>query len=114
MTGLLDGRAYSRHSAPRLIAGKIVAHNAVTAVSVELRRKYRGRCYAYDGIRERFLSARCGSGSFFKVATGGVFSYLLPSKLAPGRYVLDVKASDANGNVTTLARGTSRLVFYVR
>jgi hypothetical protein len=114
VTGLLDGRAYSRHSAPRLIAGNVIAHNAVTAVSAELRRRYRGRCSAYDGTRERFLSARCGSGSFFKIATGGVFSYLLPSKLAPGRYVLDIKASDANGNVTTLARGTSRLVFYVR
>ncbi len=42
------------------------------------------------------------------------FSYLLPSALAPGRYVLDIQATDAAGNSTTLARGTSRIVFYVR
>jgi hypothetical protein len=113
-TGLIDGHVYSRRLAPRVLAGTIVAHNAVTSVSAELRRSYRGRCAAYDGARGRFLAARCGSGSFFKVASGGTFSYLLPSALAPGRYVLDIKASDAAGNITTLARGSSRLVFYVR
>ena len=65
-------------------------------------------------MRERFLRARCAEGSFFKVSTTGSFSYLLPSALQPGRYVLDIKASDAAGNTTTLARGTSRIVFYVR
>jgi hypothetical protein len=113
-TGLIDGHVYPRRLAPRVLAGTIVAHNAVTSVSAELRRSYRGRCSAYDGARGRFLAARCGSGSFFKVASGGTFSYLLPSALAPGRYVLDINASDAAGNITTLARGSSRLVFYVR
>ncbi len=111
---LIDGHVYPRRLAPRVLAGTIAAHTAVTSVSTELRRRYRGRCSAYDGDRERFVSARCGSGSFFKVSNGGAFSYLLPSALAPGRYVLDIEASDAAGNVTTLARGTSRLVFYVR
>jgi hypothetical protein len=92
----------------------VLAHTALTSVSIELRRSYRAHCHAYDGIRERFVSARCGRGSFFKVATEPSFSYLLPSALAPGRYVLDIQASDAAGNHTTLARGTSRIVFYVR
>jgi hypothetical protein len=113
-TDLIDGHVYPRRLAPRVLAGTIVAHTGVTSVSAELRRRHRGRCSAYDGARERFVSARCGSGSFFKVSSGGTFSYLLPSALAPGRYVLDIEASDAAGNVTTLARGTSRLVFYVR
>jgi hypothetical protein len=60
------------------------------------------------------MSARCGEGSFFNVSSDGVFSYLLPSALAPGRYVLDIEAADVAGNHTTLARGTSRTVFYVR
>ena len=34
--------------------------------------------------------------------------------LAPGRYVLDIEATDVAGNHTSLARGTSRIVFYVR
>ena len=33
--------------------------------------------------------------------------------LPPGRYVLNLAASDAAGNQTTLARGSSRIVFYV-
>jgi len=114
VTGLIDGHVYGRRDAPRLLAGTILAHSAVSSVSMELRREYRGRCYAYEGTRERFLFARCGEGSFFAVSSDGVFSYLLPSALAPGRYVLDIQATDVAGNHTALARGTSRIVFYVR
>jgi hypothetical protein len=114
VTGLGEGHVYARGKAPRLLSGTVVAHNAVSSVSLELRREYKGRCYAYEGLRERFLAAHCGSGGLFKVSSGASFSYLLPSALEPGRYVLDVKASDAAGNKTTLARGSSRIVFYVR
>ena len=114
VTGLIDGHLYARHDAPRVLAGSILAHSAVSSIGLELRREYRGRCYAYEGMRERFLSAPCGQGSFFEVSSDGAFSYLLPSALAPGRYVLDVQATDVAGNRTTLARGTSRIVFYVR
>jgi hypothetical protein len=113
-TGVTEGHVYPRGGAPRVLSGSVVAHSPIASVSIELRREYRGRCYAYEGLRERFLGARCGEGSFFKVSTAGSFSYLLPSALPPGRYVLDIKASDAAGNTTTLARGTSRIVFYVR
>ncbi|MCW3068353.1 MAG: hypothetical protein JWL67_978, partial [Solirubrobacterales bacterium] len=51
---------------------------------------------------------------FFKVSAAALYSYLLPEALRPGRYVLDIQATDVAGNRTTLARGTSRLVFYVR
>ena len=109
----LDGHVYTRANAPRVLAGTVLAHTAVASVSLELRREYRGGCYAYDGVSTRFVKARCGDGSFFKVATDGVFSYLLPESLRRGRYVLDVRAIDAAGNRTTLARGTSRIVFHV-
>jgi hypothetical protein len=113
-TSLLDGHVYARGRAPRVLSGKILAHSAVSSVSLELRRQHAGVCSSYDGTTERFRRARCGSGSFFRVSGGGAFSYLLPAALGPGRYVLDVQASDVAGNRTTLARGTSRLVFYVR
>ncbi len=113
MTDLIDGHDYSRRDAPRLIAGKVLAHTGVASVGLRLRRTYRGRCYAYDGARGRFGAARCGHGSYFSVPSQSSFSYLLPARLGPGRYVLDVRATDAAGNVTTLARGTSRIVFYV-
>jgi hypothetical protein len=112
-TGLIDGHVYSRRHAPRVLTGSVLAHTGLTSVSIELRRSYRGHCHAYDGIRELFVSARCGRGSFFKVSTEPRFSYLLPSALPPGRYVLDIEATDAAGNRTRLARGTSRIVFYV-
>jgi hypothetical protein len=113
-TSPIDGRRYARGEAPRVLSGTVSAHSAVTSVSLELRREYRGRCFSYEGQRERFLATRCGQGGSFKVSSDGSFSYLLPSALAPGRYVLDIKASDAAGNLTALARGTSRIVFYVR
>jgi hypothetical protein len=114
LTGLIDGHHYRRGDAPRVLAGSVTAPSAVASISLRLRRTYRGRCWSYDGKRERFLRVRCRRGSFFRVApTGDSFSYLLPSRLQPGRYVLDVEATDAAGNHTTLVRGTSRIVFYV-
>jgi hypothetical protein len=113
-TSIANGAVYRRGHAPKLLSGSILAHTAVTSVSLELRRQYRHRCFAYDGVSERFKGARCGTGHPFKVSSGGQYSYLLPEALRPGRYVLDVQATDAAGNHTTLARGTSRLVFYVR
>ena len=113
VAGVLDGHRYARDRAPRTLSGNVLAHTAVATVSLELRRSYRGHCRAYNGTSERFLAARCGHGSFFKVSSSPSFSYLLPESLRPGRYVLDVQASDAAGNRTKLARGTSRVVFYV-
>jgi hypothetical protein len=114
LAGLIDNHHYPKGHAPRVLAGKVLAHTGVASVSLRLRRSYRGRCYAYKGASTRFGPAHCGDGSFFKVGTQASFSYLLPEALAPGRYVLDVEATDAAGNRTTLARGTSRIVFYVR
>jgi hypothetical protein len=113
-TGLVENHLYSRRRAPRLLTGTVSAHTTVTSVSIELRRRYRGRCFEYRGPLARFVRARCGAGSFFQVSRAPTFSYLLPAALAPGRYVLDVEATDAAGNHTKLARGTSRIVFYVR
>jgi len=114
VTGLVEHHVYSRRHAPRLLAGTVTAHTAVTSVGIALRRRYRNRCSAYSGVRELFVPARCGTAPFFEVSRTSSFSYLLPAALAPGRYVFDVEATDAAGNRTTLARGTSRLVFYVR
>jgi hypothetical protein len=113
LTSLLDGHTYKRGHAPRVLSGSVLAHTTVSSVSLRLRRGYRGHCYAFNGVSTRFVRARCGAGGFFKVSSAGLFSYLLPSALPPGRYVLDIEATDVAGNRTTLARGTSRIVFYV-
>jgi hypothetical protein len=114
LTSLIDGHAYTHAHAPRVLSGSVLAHASISSISLILRRSYRHRCYAFDGVSTRFVRARCGTGKPFKVSDNGLFSYLLPSALAPGRYVLDIQATDVTGNRTTLARGTSRVVFYVR
>ena len=114
LTSPLDGHTYKRGHAPRVLAGSVLAHTPVASISLTLRREYRGRCHSFNGVSARFVRARCGTGSAFKVSSNGLFSYLLPSALAPGRYVLDIEATDAVGNRTSLARGSSRIVFHVR
>jgi hypothetical protein len=113
LSGLREGQIYRHGHAPRVLSGSVAGHSPISAVNLELRRSYRGRCSSYDATRGRFVVARCGQGLSFKVSSTGSFSYLLPASLAPGRYVLDVYASDALGNRTTLARGTTRTVFRV-
>jgi hypothetical protein len=114
--GISEGHVYSRKDAPRVLAGKVAAQSgSITSISLRLRRSYRGRCWAYDGTRERLQRAACGHGGFFKIAPGGdSFSYLLPARLPAGRYVLDVEATDSAGDHTPLDRGSSRIVFYVK
>jgi hypothetical protein len=114
ISSVIDGHVYPGSHAPRQLIGTILAHSAVSTVSLELRRRHRGRCYAYSGRIERFYRARCGGGSSFKVSSAAAFSYLLPAALPPGEYVLDIAAEDVAGNHTTPAKGTSRIVFYVR
>ena len=114
VSSVRNGARYSRRRAPRVLAGTIAAHTAVTSVSLELRRSYRGHCSFYDAARARFVGARCGKGHSFPVSSSASFSYLLPKRLGPGRYVLDISALDAGGDRTTPALGSSRLVFRVR
>jgi hypothetical protein len=115
VTGIHEGHVYPRAKAPRVLAGTVSAHASVTSISLRLRRSYRGRCWAYNGSRERVEHVRCGQGGFFQVASGGdSFSYLLPSRLPPGRYVLDIAATDSAGDHAPLDRGSSRVVFYVK
>ena len=88
----------------------------MTSISPRLRRSYKGRCWAYSGARERFARARCGHGSFFKVASGGdSFSYLLPARAAAGPLRARHRRPPTPPAIsTTLARGSSRIVFYVK
>jgi hypothetical protein len=98
-----------------VLSGRAISKSAITSISIRLRRTYKGRCWAYNGSRGRLQRVRCRRGRFFKIgSTGSSFSYLLPSKLPPGRYVFDLAASDAAGNRAPLDRGSSRIVFYVK
>ena len=114
---LLDGHVYARHSAPRILSGTVITTDPLEEVELRLtRRGPKGRCSYFDGITGRFHAMRCGAanGKYFKASNQKLFSYLLPETLAPGRYVLDAQGIGAGGHVSSLARGTSRIVFYVK
>ncbi len=113
LTSVVEGRHYRRNRAPRVLAGSIATSDRLSSVSLLLRRAYRGRCYAYDGSRERFVRIGCARGSFFALPSRTSFSYLLPGPLAPGRYVLELRAQDTSGARTALRLGSTEVVFYV-
>ncbi len=111
---LREGHTYSRRHAPRTLAGKIDSAVAVTSISIRLRRSYKGRCWIYNGTLERLQHTRCGHGGFFKInSQGSSFSYLLPSKLPPGRYVFEVEATNVSGQHTELKLDSSKITFRV-
>jgi hypothetical protein len=114
--GAENGHTYSRHGAPRLLTGRIdvPAGGTLREVRFSLERVRHGHCFAFNGRRGAFVRARCDTQHFFKVAQTTSFSYLLPSRLRPGRYVYVVEAmSDGGANVKP-SSGVSRVVFYVK
>jgi hypothetical protein len=118
ITAVTEGKKYKKGAGPRELSGKVAADGSGLAeVRLRLTRNDRGACSTYDGKTEKFKAIKkCGAtrGVWFSVGDKAEFTYLLPSKLGRGRYVLDVQVVDKAGNKTQqLARGTSRVVFTV-
>jgi hypothetical protein len=111
--GPRDGRHYRR--GPRLLRGTAADDVGVAQVKLALRRHVRGqKCRWWSGSRERFAGNGCARKVFFQIDGATSWSYLLPRRLTPGRYVLDVKAFDRVRNRDErFVRGTNRVVFYV-
>lgn len=103
---------------PRTLRGRVDDDaSGVSDVRLRLSRTDGPRCSRYDGARERFVTTKaCGvtKARTFSVGSQAAFSYLLPSALPRGRYVLDVIVVDRAGNqTTTYQRGRNRVVFFV-
>jgi hypothetical protein len=118
ITAISEGRKYAKGKGPRQLGGTVAADGSgVADVQLRLTRNDKGTCSTYDGKTEKFKTIKkCGAthGTWFSAGSSAAWSYLLPSKLGRGRYVLDVIAVDKAGNkVTSLARGTTRVVFTV-
>jgi hypothetical protein len=112
-----EGKKYKKGQGPRQLSGH-VADDASGLADVRLRLtgNDHGKCTTYDAKREVLVKLkRCGAvhGKWFSVGAKQDFTYLLPSKLGRGRWVLDLQVVDKAGNKTSLARGTSRVVFTV-
>jgi hypothetical protein len=118
ITAVSEGKKYKKGKGPRQLAGHVAADGSgIADVRLRLTRTDGKQCSTYDGTTEKFKAMnKCGAkhGVWFSVGSNAEFTYLLPSKLGTGRYVLDVVVADKAGNKTTqLARGTSRVVFTV-
>jgi hypothetical protein len=109
-----NGASYAQ--GPRLIQGSASDdQTGVSVVKLALRRHVRGQsCRWWSGRRERFVGTNCHKVFFFAIGSDANWSYLLPRKLPPGRYVLDVKAFDRVRNRDeNFVRGQNRIVFEV-
>lgn len=117
--GSIAEREHFAHgSGPRTLQGRVDDDaSGVKDVRMRLSRTDGKHCTRYDGTRERFVTThKCGikHARTFSVGSSADFSYLLPSALPRGRYVLDVIVIDRAGNqTTTYQRGRNRVVFYV-
>lgn len=118
ITAVAEGKKYKKGAGPRELSGKVANDGSgVADVRLRLTRTDGRKCATYDGKTEKFKALKkCGAshGAWFSVGAKQEFTYLLPSKLGRGRYVLDVEVTDKAGNTTkSLARGSSRVVFFV-
>jgi hypothetical protein len=117
VVGIVNGRVYSRRSAPRVLRGtvNVAAGGMLRQVRIRLQRRAGRRCLNFSGPRERFVrSPKCAAAAFFSVGDSQSFSYLLPSRLPVGRYSFDIDAVEATGHVTRLTGGVSHVVFRVK
>lgn len=119
ITSIREKQRFAEGKGPRTLAG-IVAPDPSGIAKVRLRLTRtddRHRCSTFDGTRERFVHlTRCGAerGRWFAAGDREQWSYLLPTRLPAGRYVLDLRATDRAGNTDTLLQRTrTRVVFTV-
>lgn len=115
ISAIREQQRFARGKAPRTLAGTVAdTGTGIAKVKLGLSWSRDGHCRIYSPSKERFRGAKCGRRTYFTVGEDADFSYLLPKRLGPGRYVLDVVAIDKAGNRTPLARGVNRMVFFVR
>jgi hypothetical protein len=104
----------SLKTGPRELRGSFADSSSIADAKLRLTKRVGSRCWYFSGRSETFRRTGCGKGSYFSIGAKADWSYLLPSRLGAGRYVLDAIAIDGAGNRTPLARGTTRVVFTVR
>jgi hypothetical protein len=119
ITSIREGQRFAKGKGPRTLKGFVTADpSGLAPVRLRLTRTQGRRCTTFDGKTERLVRMkRCGAGRgrWFAAGDREDWSYLLPTKLPAGRYVLDVRAADQKGNADTrLQRTRNRVVFTVR
>jgi hypothetical protein len=117
IAGVENGHIYPRRKAPRVLKGTVAvpAGQQLRDVEISLKRRSRGHCFQFSGLKGRFVAIKCGkAAAFFSVGTNPSFSYLLPARLSRGSYTYEIEAGDGAGQATKPIDGVSRVVFRVR
>jgi hypothetical protein len=115
IVGIEHHQTFRRKAAPRVLQATVGPDvSGIRSVAFSLLRKAGRTCTAFDGATETFKRARCGTHPAFDVGDRAEVSYLLPKRLAKGRYVLHVTATDRAGNVDIVQPRRSRVVFFVK
>jgi hypothetical protein len=103
IAGLRNRQHFRKGKGPRELKGSVADGGALKSVEVRLRRKAGKRCFAFNAKRERFTRTRCSRGAaWFSVGAQADWSYLLPARLRAGLYQLQVRATDAAGNQSSV------------
>lgn len=117
LLGITEGHVYKHGQGPRLLKGSVGDDaSGLLMVKIRLTRNDGGKCSSYSSKTEQFKRTKCGvtHGWYFAIGNNADWSYLLPEKLGPGRYVLDVDAIDkAYNRDDARRRGDNRVVFTV-
>ncbi len=98
-SGLRNGQRFAAGEGPRALRGRADGLDG-GIVELRLTRRFDGRCTAYVGKIDDFVRCPRKGAPWFQAADRERWSYLLPRRLAPGRYTLGVLASDGAGNAS--------------
>ena len=115
VASLARGKTY--RTGPRVLSGVVNDAGGIAQVFLRLRATDGGkltsasRCRWFSDKRGVFThrTVPCSRARFFRIGTNPKFSYLLPSRLGKGSYVLDVKVLDRAYNA-----GRSAVPFKVK
>jgi hypothetical protein len=117
ISGIREHQKFRHRHGPRTLHGTVSSDpSGIKDVKLRLTRTYKHHCYVFSNHKARFVRSRCGAdrAKFFSIGAHQSWSYLLPARLGPGRYVLDVTAIDgASNRDATRVPGRNRVVFTV-
>lgn len=116
--GMRDRQVFRKGRGPRTLSGTLADDpSGVLMVKLRIHRRVGKRCSYFSGGKERFRPTRCGvkHAKWFRVGDRSDWSYLLPSRLPKGQYVIDVNAIDkAYNRDERRERGRNRAWIRVR
>jgi hypothetical protein len=99
LAGIANHKHYKHGHGPRKLAGTASDAGGLFQVYFRLRRFTHDACQWYSSKRSVFTNAKphCNA-RFQRLGAKTSWSYLLPSRLAPGSYTLETKALDRSFN----------------